>query len=547
MCVRVPSSYTLPELKNNRKDEKNAMTNEEKSLLSEDFRLLEQGREYNRSIGLYDTVARNERFYRGDQWHGVEAGDLPTPVFNLFKRVINYFISSIMSQRISLHFTADGALPAAGNGETVAEACEVVSRYLNYRFEKDKIHQLLSYGLQDAAITGDLFLYVYWDGKRENIHGFTGDFVTSLLDSTQVFFGDVNNHSVEEQPYILIAGRDLVSRLREEARANGLSSSQVERIRADRDYTDEAGDFGSKELSDTKASYVIRLYKQNGTVWYSKSCRGTLLSPPRDTGLKMYPIALMNWERVKNSYHGQAPATNLAENQLYINKAFAMVMKHMMDLSFSKVVYNANIIDEWTNRIGEAVAVNGPVENAAVRLEPGSMQAGFLDVIQMTMQITKELMGATDAALGNVSPDNTSAIIALQQSAAVPLEMQKSALYSLVERLGMIWLDFMLHYYDEKRPLIFREKGELFQKALPAELRRTMFSCHAQAGASSQWSELAQVSTLDSLLTGGHIRFSQYLERLPDGYIAGRQELLEEARQAERSLTEGLAAKAETI
>ena len=68
---------------------------------TEDFILLEKGREYNRSIGLYDTVNRNERFYRGDQWAGVEAGDLPTPVFNLFKRVINYFVSTIMSQKMS--------------------------------------------------------------------------------------------------------------------------------------------------------------------------------------------------------------------------------------------------------------------------------------------------------------------------------------------------------------------------------------------------------------------------------------------------------------
>ncbi|MBR3837079.1 MAG: hypothetical protein IKJ74_02945 [Clostridia bacterium] len=506
--------------------------------LTEDFALLEKGREYNRRIGLYDTVNRNERFYRGDQWAGVEKGELPTPVFNLFKRVINFFISTIMSQKLSLHFSAEGmgCLKNPEERKRVDDACQLLSRYVNYRLEKDKLEGLLTEGLQDAAITGDLFLYVYWDPAKKTAQGFSGDFVTSLVDGTQVFFGDVNTARVEEQPYILLTGRELVSKLRREAILAGVTPEEVDKIVADRDVREQAGDFGKQELEGTKASYVIKLYKKNGTVHFRKSCRGAVISPERDTGLQLYPVVLMNWERVKNSYHGQAVATSLVDNQLYINKAFAMVMKHMMDVSFSKVMYNANLIDEWTDEIGEAVAVNGPVENAALRMEPGSMQAGFLDVINMTMSVTKELMGATDAALGNVNPDNTSAIIALQQSSSVPLELQRKALYGAVERLGMIWLDFIFHYYDPTRVMLFREKGELLGGVLPLEeMKNMIFSCTSQVGASSHWSELAQVATLDKLLTAGIIRFSQYLERLPDGYIGKKEELLEAVRREEEA------------
>ncbi|MBQ3866607.1 MAG: hypothetical protein II776_06865, partial [Clostridia bacterium] len=185
--------------------------------------------------------------------------------------------------------------------------------------------------------------------------------------------------------------------------------------------------------------------------------------------------------------------------------------------------------------IGEAVAVNGPVENVAVQLSPGAMQDGFLDVIRMTVSLTKELMGATDAALGNVQPDNTSAIIALQQSSAVPLELQKKALYDFTEQLGMIWLDFILHYYDASRVLLYREEGDLRGGTVsPADLEKLLFSCTAQVGASSHWSEMAQVSTLDNLLQSGRLSFSQYLERLPDGYIGRKDELLEEVRRAEK-------------
>ncbi len=512
------------------------MNEMERKTLTEDFILLEKGREYNRRISLYDTVNRNERFYRGDQWHGVEKGDLPTPVFNLFKRVINYFISTIMSQKMSFHFSAEG-IGCLENGKMrkrVDDACRLLTRYANYRFDRDKIDMLLTEGLLEAAITGDMFLYVYWDPTRRTAQGFTGDFVTSLVDGTQVFFGDVNTSSVEEQPYILLTGRELVSRLREEARASGATEEEIERIVPDRDTLEQSGDFGKTELEGTKASFVICLYKKEGTVRFRKSCKNALIVPERDTGLQMYPVVLMNWEKVKNSYHGQAVATALIENQLYINKAFAMVMKHMMDVSFSKVVYNSNLIDEWTGEIGEAVAVNGPVENAAYRIDPGSLQGGFLDVINMTISITKDLMGATDAALGNVDPDNTSAIIALQQSSSVPLELQKKSLQTALERLGMIWLDFIFHYYDQNRLMLFREKGELLGGTVSTEeMENILFSCTSQAGPSSHWSEIAQVTTLDHLLTSGAIRFSEYLERVPDGYIPEKEELLEKARRRE--------------
>ncbi len=68
------------------------------------------------------------------------------------------------------------------------------------------------------------------------------------------------------------------------------------------------------------------------------------------------------------------------------------------------------------------------------------------------------------------------------------------------------------------------------------ELKNILFSCNIQAGASSHWSEIAQITTLDRLLTAGVITFSQYLERLPDGYIAKREELLEETREMEANI-----------
>ncbi|MPN02123.1 hypothetical protein SDC9_149336 [bioreactor metagenome] len=208
-----------------------------------------------------------------------------------------------------------------------------------------------------------------------------------------------------------------------------------------------------------------------------------------------------------------------------------MVMKHMTDVSFSKILYNSNIIDEWTNEIGEAIAVNGPTESAALRIEPGTLQSGFLDVISLTLSVTKELLGATDAALGNVRPENTSAIIALQQASGIPLENQRRGLYETVERLGMIWLDFVLNYYDSSRVFMYTENGVQKGEVLTHQgLNEVLFDCRVDVGASSYWSELAAVTTLDNLLASGKISFEQYLKRLPDGFIPAKDELISEIK-----------------
>lgn len=503
--------------------------------ISEDWSLLEAGRNYNRQINLYDTVDKNERFWRGDQWNGVKSGGLPTPVFNIFKRVIGYFVSSIMSARIALKIDAEsaGVIYRKEVRDDLVRVSGLLTSYLNYRFERDNITSLLYEGVKDAALSGDMFLYVYWDSAKRTIQEYKGDFATKLLDSTNVFFGDVNTSDVQSQPYILISGRELVETLKAEARANGVKESDVERISSDSDTQDEAGDKGKNELKDTKCSYVIKLYRKNGTVYYRKSTKSCVITDEVDTRLSLYPIVLMNWDKTKNSYHGTAAATGLIENQTYINKAFAMVMKHMINVSFSKVVYNSNVIDEWTNEVGEAIGVNGPVDRVAEVLSPGVMQSGFLDVISLTMNMTRELMGATDAALGNVDANNTSAIIALQESSSVPLEIQKRALYTAVEQMGLIWLDYVLHYYDRHRMMMWREDGMLRGSMLDVSLYSdVIFSCNVNAGMTGYWSEVASLNTLENLLKNGHITLEQYLERLPEGYITAKETLIEDCKKA---------------
>lgn len=495
---------------------------------TDEWELYEKGKDYNHSIDLYNTVNTNERFYRGDQWHGVSSGGLPTPVFNIFKRIINYYSATVMQSAVKMRYSYASPITEGDNGRSDTErAVKTLCAVADERWEKLKMDDLLSDAITDAAITGDAVAYTYWDPAARTGQAIKGNFVTALIDNTNVFFGDPNSRSVEKQPYILISQRETVSDLVRQAKRCGKDESVTEKIVSDSETSEQSGDLAGFEPKNTKCISLIKLWKdENGHVFFRKSTRGAVITDATDTGLTRYPVAFFNWTPVKNSWHGQAVATGLTENQIFINKSFAMVMKHMMDTAFSKVVYDNTVIDEWSNRVGEAVAVNGPVENVAKVIGSGQMQSGMLDVINMAISATKEFMGATDTALGEASPTNTSAILALQSASNMPLENIRRALYSFVEDIGMIWLDFIFAYYDDRR-LVAGSDG-VYRPLSLGKYKDSLFACRIDVGASSYWSEITALNTLDNLLTQGHITFSQYLKRLPDNIIPSKQELLEE-------------------
>lgn len=512
-----------------------------KKPFTEEWELYEKGKEYNYSIDLYEKVNTNERFYRGDQWDNLNAGGLPTPVFNIFKRIIGYFTSSIMQTPIKMRYSFQAPIGGNGKGEDEAGiASGKLNAIADMRWEKNKMNDLLASALTDAAVSGDAVCYTYWDPDVKTGQPFTGDFKSVLIDNTNVFFGDPNSKSVQKQPYILIAQRETVSDLIAQAKKNGISKEMIDKILPDDDTVTQTGDMAKFELENTKCISLIKLWKdENGQVLYRKSVKNAIIKDTTETMLSLYPIAFFNWTEIKNSWHGQAVGTGLIDNQIFINKGFAMVMKHMMDTAFSKVVYDSTVLDGWSDRVGEAIAVNGPVDNVAKVISPGQMQSGMLEVINMAINSTKEFLGATDAALGDVAPNNTSAILALQNASAVPLENVKRSLYQFVEDIGLIWLDFMFSYYDDKRLVaVFDDGKERFESFSLSKFKDKVFSCRVDVGASSYWSEISSLNTLDELLKLGKISTVQYLERLPEGLISDKEKLIEEIKTAEAEMKE---------
>ena len=77
------------------------MKNKYRLELSELWKEYSDGVDYNESIGLYETVRKNENFFIGNQWEGVNAPDLEKPVLNVLKRCVSYFLAMLSSDDIA--------------------------------------------------------------------------------------------------------------------------------------------------------------------------------------------------------------------------------------------------------------------------------------------------------------------------------------------------------------------------------------------------------------------------------------------------------------
>ncbi len=508
------------------------------------WRQYEAGKAYKRRIGLYETIRQNERFYRGEQWQSGEGNGLPKPVFNVVRRVMDYLISSVASARLSIRFT-DASLPYADHTEDsdrLREGLQILESHAAYRWKENGMDQKVLRLLRDAALTGDGVLYCYWDPTLKTPQLFEGDIVTDVIDNVNLFVADVNRADLQSQEYIILAGRATVAALRKEAEEAGVSEEDRNRILPDDDTVSQSGDMARYELEDPdsqKATYIIHFHREDGRVVFEKSTRNCVIRRAK-TDCHLYPVAYFNWMPTKNSFHGTSPVTHMIPNQKFINRAYAMAMKHMIDTAFSKVIYDKSKIPEWSNEVGEAIAAvgGGNIADAVSVVGTGEMQSGYMELIESAVTLTKELMGATDSALGNMEASNTSAILALQETSRIPLEQIRNAFYHCMEEMANIWADMICAYYPPERLLpCDGENGTYVASAEWSRLKNGFLSARIDVSESVRFSASGVQNLLDKLLEHGYISPSEYVRSLPTGILGGQQSLIERLRDAEHSLS----------
>ena len=149
---------------------------------------------------------------------------------------------------------------------------------------------------------------------------------------------------------------------------------------------------------------------------------------------------------------------------------------------------------------------------------------------------SREMMGASDASLGNVNPDNTSAIIAVQQATAMPLELKKRKFQQMVEKVVRSMLDVISCTYGAREICVADEVGNeamiLFDWG---SLKTEMLKLSVDIGDANYWDPNTQATMLERLLQNKIIPDPiLFLEHMPDGLLKDKDLLIAQLKEAQQ-------------
>lgn len=550
------------------------------------FEEYETGRTFKSGLGrkgLYEQGKINERFYIGDQWHGARCGnDRPLVRHNVIKRIGDYKMAVVASNPVTVNYSVEGVPNTVGISdrarderdafaqgqispqdsmglppeEELAVTMTALSDYFKTTAERVKFDDLEEQALRNAYVSGTGVLYTYWDDKiRTGLYAdesgttpIQGDIACEALDIENVYFGDPNLYDVQAQPYIIIAQRKSVADLQREARRNGRSETEIDAIKPDRDTGYMAGDRAEDEPEDSrKATVLTKFWKEwakDGTckIMASVAVRGATIRYRWDTKLRLYPLAAFRWERRRNCAYGESEITYLIPNQIAINRMLTASVWAVMMLGMPLTLVNGDVVNQpITNDPGQIIKINGTSEdmlNAVRYVNPPNFAPAFDNNIASLISNTLTQSGANDAALGDVRPDNTSAIVAVREAATMPMQTVQNRFYSFVEDVARVWAEMWVTMYGRRSLKIEDENGVWYMPFDGEKYRDLLISVKVDVGASALWSEIQSVNTLDNLLASQIITPKQYLERLPKGSVPNLSGLIREMQEAQRAQEE---------
>lgn len=491
---------------------------EEELKKTEIWELYEQGRNYCRMINMYTDTDKNYEFYNGNQWKGLKVSGIEPVQLNFIKSIIKYKTSNIMANYYGIVYSSENYENREFR-DTTDNTCKLLNRRAAKIYEKDYMDYKLMKVVKDSAINDEGIIYVTYDNESKMPSN-------EVLTKNDVYYGNENDSDIQRQPYILIKQRRSVMEVRELAEREGVSQEKLSYIIGDNDNFEEAGDQAKLE-KDTMCTLVTKLWKENGTVWYSKAVKYQEIVKPTNSGLKYYPLTHMLWEEKEGSARGQGEVRFLIPNQIEVNKTIMRRLITVKNTAYPQKVVNMDKIQNpnAVNEVGGIIKAKGQntddVHKIFANIQPAQMSTDVEKVQNELIQLTRDLAGAGDNATGDVDPESASgrAILAVQQAHKQPLVEQTNSLKRSVEDLARIWLDMTIAYTDgsltleeEKTdPKTGDEYVELV-KVPTTVLEQLKASVKVDITPKGSFDKYAQEMSLENLLVNGFFT----VQRMPE-------------------------------
>ena len=479
----------------------------------------QKGVDYNYRQDLYNKTDKNFKFYLGNQWENAKLGGIQPITLNIIQSIVKYKVGVVKTNSYQIYFNSD-TYENDTERRKLQDLCDSLNRFANRTWEKNQVDKIVRNCVDDACIDSEGIVYFYED--NDNI-------VPEQVDKTNIYYGNENDDNIQTQPYIIISFRRTVDEVKEEAKKNGMSDEELEKIIPDEEYHEQAGKDKRVDEISPMCLVLLKLYKKDGT---------------NDSNLKikLYPVAHYNWIRVKGSSRGQGEVEYLIPNQIEINKTATRRALAVKLGAFPKLVANTKYIKNTKalNSVGTTIELNelnaDDVNKVVNYLKPAQMSTDAYNLQKELIDDTQNLAGAGDNVTGNIDPTQTSgkAILAVQQASQQPINSQVEAYKTFIEDIARIWFEMLKAYSVDGIKLTKEEKDYANDTTYDTqyildyeELNKLELDLKIDITPKSAFDKYAMEVSLENLLSAGQITFEEYVNALPEDSTMPKSKLKE--------------------
>lgn len=504
----------------------------------------QRGVNYNRSRNLYKETEQQYNFYHGNQWEGLQSGNIQPIVYNIIKPTIKYKLGYLKTNEYQIVFNPN-EWENFEQMNTIEQICKMLNSYANRIWEKEKVKAKIDEAVKDCSITGEGIIHSYEED---------GDIKCEVIDKQNIYYGNENEDNIQEQPYIILSYRRPVEDVKKEAEKNGVKKEELEKICADQQTQEQANSKLRDEELTPMCIVLTKYFKKDGIVYYEKSTQTVKIEKATSTGLTLYPVAHMLWEKIKGSSRGQGEVKYMIPNQIELNKTVTRRAISTMMSAYPKLVANIKYISDTSalNKVGTTIEVDqmqaDDINKVVNYLKPASMSGDAFNLQQDLIDNTQNLAGAGDNANGNINPEQASgtAILAVQKANQQPLNEQLELYKQFVEDIALIWFEMIKTYKTEGLTLV-DEKTDTLTGAVtetPIEITQQQLDnlkIHIKIDITprSAYDKYAQERSLENLLGANHITFKEYINLLDDDATMPKpklEKLLKQRQEEEQQM-----------
>lgn len=525
----------------------------------------EQGLAYQKKINLKETCEQCVDFFEGRQWPQAteRTKNLPRPVINIIKFIINGKKANILSSKISMVYKP--LIHSEKETQLATQGATEFTDFANHIKKELKQEDLDSLAILDGLKKGTYIYHYFWDKEsKSGLAKYDGGLNGQIIDCLSIVFANPRQKNEQKQKWIIIQSRENVKTLKQIAKQNGISTTEIELIQSDDDT--EKNYNAEEQENEEYATVLTKYFRKNGEVYYIKSTKNMIIQPEtsltpnadkikletdeegntnedsemvdidkpdtRNFKITLYPIVVDSYDSREKSIYGIGEVEQIIPVQKAINFNYAIMQMAGQNMGFPKVLTRPIALQgkKITNTPGEVITDYSPNFDGIRYLNPPNFSSMPLTVSDKLIEVIRIVTGSTEVVSGEVLGKNMSgsAIVALQTQSKVPIQDVQKAFWRTHEKIAKIWEQFFKSYYKFDTQYIIEDDNGQELHTFNGEMYQNMdFETTIDVGSGSAYSESLSINLLEQALQRGDITFDDYINLYPETAMPFKAQLKE--------------------